>query len=50
VVLLAGSWGLKYQVLVTFTKGTEVVRAFFIETGPATLPDRPKGSPAGPTE
>jgi hypothetical protein len=42
VVLLAGSWGLKYQVLVTFTKGTEVERVFFIDAGSAAVPDRPE--------
>jgi hypothetical protein len=30
VVLLAGSWGLKYQVLVTFTKGTDVARVLLL--------------------
>jgi hypothetical protein len=44
VVLLAGSWGLKYQVLVTFTKGTEGEHVFFIGTAPATVPDRPERS------
>jgi hypothetical protein len=44
VVLLAGSWGLKYQVLVTFTKGTEVEHVFFIGTAPASLPDLPESS------
>jgi hypothetical protein len=43
-VLLAGSWGLKYQVLVTFTKGTEVEHGFFIGTAPAAVPDRPERS------
>jgi hypothetical protein len=42
VVLLAGSWGLKYQVLVTFTKGTEGAHVFFIGTAPAAVPDRPE--------
>jgi hypothetical protein len=40
VVLLAGSWGLKYQVLVTFTKGTGVENVFFMGTAPAAVPDR----------
>jgi hypothetical protein len=47
VALLAGSWGLKYQVLVTFTKGTEVEHVFFIETGPVAVPDRPERSTGG---
>jgi hypothetical protein len=42
VVSLAGSWGLKYQVLVTFTKGTEGEDVFFIGTAPANLPGRPE--------
>jgi hypothetical protein len=40
VVLLAGSWGLKYQVLVTFTKGSGVENVFFMGTAPAAVPDR----------
>jgi hypothetical protein len=44
VVLLAGSWGLKYQVLVTFTKGTEVEHVFFIGTAPASVPYGPERS------
>jgi len=44
VVLLAGSWGLKYQVLVTLTKGTVVEHVFFIGTAPAAVPDRPERS------
>jgi hypothetical protein len=44
VVLLAGSWGLKYQVLVTFTKGTEAEHVFFIGTAPAAVPDHPESS------
>jgi hypothetical protein len=42
VVLLAGSWGLKYQVLVTFTKGTEVEHVFFIGTALAAVPGCPE--------
>jgi hypothetical protein len=44
VVLLAGSWGLKYQVLVTFTKGTDAEHVFFIGTAPAAVPGRPESS------
>jgi hypothetical protein len=44
VVLLAGSWGLKYQVLVTFTKGTEAKHVFFIGTAPAAVPGGPESS------
>jgi hypothetical protein len=43
-VLLAGSWGLKYQVLVTFTKGTEAEHVFFTGTAPAAVPGRPESS------
>jgi hypothetical protein len=44
VVLLAGSWGLKYQVLVTFTKGTEAEHVFFIGIAPAAVPGGPESS------
>jgi hypothetical protein len=43
VVLLAGSWGLEYQVLVTFTKGTEAEHVGFIELDGGRLPIVPKG-------
>jgi hypothetical protein len=36
--------GLKYQVLVTFTKGTEAEHVFFVGTAPAAVPGRPESS------